>query len=334
MVNDTTTVAGALQECIDHLEDNLAAKGVTASYAPSTGMIGLIDEILNIQTGGSCYHIEFSEDSYVAVGGSATLEVMLQSNYAPLSGATVTVTGSDSSLYTGITNSNGIATVTVSNVSSETVFTCSYSNVSDTCTVTVQQYLFYDACDSASGLSNYGSSVLVRGSNATCTLSYDSTNNCYALSGSGNYHSAIPIPLLNDIDNYSIEADFKCSSNQELCTIGFVIRDYNNTSIQSKSFQLKGNGKFRDDSYLIDSDKGYTTYETLSYSPYSYWVHMRLEINGTSVKVELSYNGTIFKTYNLTTQSITNRQLALFLFCERGTTTSKCYVKEIKAESL
>ena len=71
MTNDTSTVAGALQECIDHLEDNLAAKGVTASYAPSTGMIGLIDEILNIPT-GSCYHIEFSEDSYVAVGGSAT----------------------------------------------------------------------------------------------------------------------------------------------------------------------------------------------------------------------------------------------------------------------
>ena len=144
MVNDTSTVAGALQECIDHLEDNLAAKGVTASYAPSTGMIGLIDEILNIQTGGSCYHIEFSEASYVAVGGSATLEVMLQSNYAPLSGATVTVTGSDSSLYTGITNSNGVANVTVENVSGTVNFTCSYQNVSATCVVNGSSYLFRD----------------------------------------------------------------------------------------------------------------------------------------------------------------------------------------------
>lgn len=119
-----------------------------------------------------------------------------------------------------------------------------------------------------------------------------------------------------------------------MCTTGFVIRDYNDTSIQSKSFQLKGNGKFRDDSYIVTADRGYTKNDTLTYSAYNYWVHMRLEITGASVKVELSYNGTIFKTYNLTTQSITNRQLALFLFCERGTTTSKCYVKNIKAEAL
>lgn len=201
-------------------------------------------------------------------------------------------------------------------------------------TPTPSTTLFEDKCDSSSGLSNYGSSVLVRGSNATCNLSYDSTNNCYDFTGSGNYHSAIPIPILNDKDNYSVEADFKCSQNNELTTTGFVIRDYNDTSIQSKSFQLKGNGKFRDDSYIITADRGYTTYDTLTYSAYSYWVHMRLEITGTSVKVELSYDGTVFKTYNLTTENIVNRQLALFLFCERGTTNSKCYVRNIKAESL
>lgn len=155
MTNDTSTVAGALQECIDHLEDNLAAKGVTASYAPSTGMIGLIDEILNIPT-GSCYHIEFSKDSYVAVGGSATLEVYLQSNYAPLSGATVTVTGSDSSVYTGITDNTGVATVTVS-VNSETTFTASYSNVSDTCIVTVSRIIYQPALDGTEAITSINS---------------------------------------------------------------------------------------------------------------------------------------------------------------------------------
>ena len=48
------------------------------------------------------------------------------------------------SLITGITNSSGIASVTVSNISAETTFTCSYQSVTDTCTVTVQTYLFYD----------------------------------------------------------------------------------------------------------------------------------------------------------------------------------------------
>lgn len=49
MTNDTTTVAGALQEVINRLEDNLAAKGVTASFDSTTGVVGLVDEISNIE---------------------------------------------------------------------------------------------------------------------------------------------------------------------------------------------------------------------------------------------------------------------------------------------
>ena len=90
MTNDLTTLSGALLEMKDQLIYELGQKGVTASYDSSTGLLGLIGEISNIQQGGgSCYHIEFSEDSYVAVGGSATLEISLQENYAPKSGATV-----------------------------------------------------------------------------------------------------------------------------------------------------------------------------------------------------------------------------------------------------
>ena len=147
MPNDTSTLSGALLEMKDQLIYELGQKGVTASYDSSTGLLGLIGEISNIQTGGSCYHIEFSEASYVAVGGSATLEVYLQSNYQPLSGATVTFTGSDSSSYTGITNSNGVATATVTSISSNTTFTCSYSNVSDTCEVIVQSHLYAPLLD-------------------------------------------------------------------------------------------------------------------------------------------------------------------------------------------
>ena len=137
MTNDTSTLNGALLEMKDQLISELADKGVTASYDPSTGLLGLIAQISDIQTGGSCYHIEFDESSYEATGGSATISCTLQSNYAPLSGATVTFTGSDSSVYTGITNNSGVASVTVSNLSATTTFTCSYSNVTDTCTVTV-----------------------------------------------------------------------------------------------------------------------------------------------------------------------------------------------------
>ena len=146
MVNDTTTLNGALAELGETMAANLTQQGVTSSA--SEGLTTLAGKILDIQTGGgSCYHIEFSEDSYTAVGGSATLEIMLQENYAPKSGATVTVTGSDSSLYTGITNSSGIVSVTVSNISAETTFTATYSNVSDTCTVTTHTIIFDDSTE-------------------------------------------------------------------------------------------------------------------------------------------------------------------------------------------
>ena len=89
------------------MADNLVAKGVTASA--SDGLTTLAGKILDIQTGGSCYHIEFSEASYTAIGGSATLEIYLQENYAPKTGASVTVTGTDSSTYTATTNSSGVS---------------------------------------------------------------------------------------------------------------------------------------------------------------------------------------------------------------------------------
>ncbi len=133
MTNDTTTLNGSLLEMKDQLISELEDKGVTASYDPATGLLGLIEKIGDIHS----YKIDFAESSYTATGGSATISCTLYEDYVLKSGATVTFTGSDSSSYTGITNSSGVATVTVTGISSNTTFTCSYGKVSDTCTVTV-----------------------------------------------------------------------------------------------------------------------------------------------------------------------------------------------------
>lgn len=233
MTNDLSTLSGALLEMKDQLIYELGQKGVTASYSSSDGLLGLIGKISEIQTGGggSCYHIEFSESSYTAVGGSATLEIFLQENYAPKVGATVTVTGSDSSLYSGITDNSGVATVTVT-VNSDTTFTASYSNVSDTCTVTVgPSYLFYDACDSSTGLSNY-TLVTLRGSTSP-TLTFDSTNSCYVLannaSASGG-HSLMAIDSLAGENSYTMQ---------------FKTKPYNTTDNGGTGYAYKGsNGMY------------------------------------------------------------------------------------------
>ena len=207
MTNDTSTLSGALLEMKDQLIYELGQKGVTASYSSSDGLLGLIGKISEIQTGGgSCYHIEFSEASYTAVGGSATLEIFLQENYQPKSGATVTVTGSDSSLYTGITNNDGIAQVTVSNISGTVTFTCTYSNVSDTCTVTRSSYIV-DISGMTDQSNEFGSILNFRsnGSSGSGSMSYDSTNHYYVFaSTSTGQERFISLPALTGYNNFKM----------------------------------------------------------------------------------------------------------------------------------
>lgn len=205
MPNDLSTLNGALLEMKDQLIYELGEKGVTVSYDPTTGLLGLIRKISEIQQGGgSCYHIEFSEDSYVAFGGTATLEIMLQENYAPKVGATVTVTGSDSSLYTGITDSTGVATVTVS-VSADTTFTCSHSNVSDICTVIVQEiYIINDDASTDNTSTLFASSIPLRNS-GTGSVAYNS-GHYYVITNTKNSAEAfIELKALQGIYNRSFK---------------------------------------------------------------------------------------------------------------------------------
>ena len=333
MTNDLTTLSGALLEMKDELIYQLGQKGVTASYSSTDGLLGLIGRIADIQQGGgSCYHIEFSEDSYVAVGGTATLEILLQENYAPKSGATVTVTGSDSSSYTGTTNNEGIAQVTVS-VSATTTFTATYGSVSDTCTVTVQSYLFYDACDSSAGLTNYGSSVLVRGSNASITMTYDSTENAYKMSGSGNYHAMIPIPSLNDEDGYTIKAEFK-GPKTNLNAQGFFLDNRNDTTSYGEAcFTHRYNNEFALRPYKVSQDGNVTNQTGLSLTG-NVWYRIEMTVNGSSITGKLYDQNDTLKSTLTATQSVNNKQMGLFLFCEKGSTNSTCYVRNIKAEAL
>ena len=52
MTNDTSTLSGSLLEMKDQLIDELDGKGVTATFDPSEGLLGLIGKIGDIQTGG------------------------------------------------------------------------------------------------------------------------------------------------------------------------------------------------------------------------------------------------------------------------------------------
>ena len=72
MTNDTTTLSGSLDEMKDQLIDELDNKGVTATFDSTTGLLGLIGEISNIQTGGgtSCPKLVMGNFTTANSGGT------------------------------------------------------------------------------------------------------------------------------------------------------------------------------------------------------------------------------------------------------------------------
>lgn len=323
MPNDTNTLNGALQELGETMADNLVAKGVSASA--SDGLTTLAGKILDIQTGGSCYHIEFGEASYTAFGGSATLEIYLQENYAPKSGATVTVTGSDGSAYNGITNTNGLASITVS-VSSETTFTCTYSNVSDTCTVIIPVYLFYDDCSSSSRLSEYGSSVALTSSRAS-TLTYVSSENAYYFnrSSSGDSFTGFQIPITT-YDNIKITLKAKLSATSAYCQFGVYIKQSSNVF---EFLRIRGDkvldGFKNNTNSSLGSNSNVASFNTAYY-------YLEISYTGTSRAIKVyDANRDLVKEWNLS--SVQTYTSPVFYIAHNNNSTG-AYIKEIKVEAL
>lgn len=329
-MNDINTLNGALQELGETMADNLVAKGVTASA--SDGLTTLAGKILDIQTGGSCYHIEFSEASYTAIGGSATLTVYLQENYAPKNGASVTVTGSDGSVYNGITNNQGIASVTVSNVSTATTFTASYSNVSDTCTVTVgPSYLLYDDCSSSSGLSNYGSSAVVFERNSTNTLAFNTDE--YLLSGSTCCFSGREVLAMHGVDDGRLRIKFKLNTTSNAAYNQFCIfctdKTVNNNPPYEYGCRVRNDKKFQ--YFSIGSESTIYTH-SVAYS--TDWFYLEAIKEGTSWTIKL-YDSSLTElaTDTRTLSSMTDPNWYFALLTEKGTRYS-VHIKEVIAESL
>ena len=191
-------------------------------------------------------------------------------------------------------------------------------------------YLFYDKCNNPSMLSSYGSSVLVRGSTATITMTYDSTENAYKLSGTGNYHAMIPIPILDDVDEYSISADFKAQNiNANAC--GFFLDNRNDTTSYGLGvFIHEYNHEFASRQYRVSGDGTLVNETGLTFTA-SNWYHIEMTVNGSSLTGKL-YNGDTLMATVSQTLSVSNKQMGIFLFCENGSTNSVCYVKNIVAD--
>jgi hypothetical protein len=298
MTNDTSTLSGALLEMKDQLIYELGQKGVTASYDSSTGLLGLIGEISNIQTGGgSCYHIEFTEDSYVAVNNVATVTVYLQENYAPKTSATVTFTGG-SSTVTATTDSNGIATANVP-VSSATTLTATYSNVSDTCTVTTSSVIYQPALDGTETKKQISGTTTISNGVMSCGASYLT-------------------PGWDNTGNWKLTFEAKLTNDQSAVAI------YNPNDTQRDKNQIKITGNYHKNitSYTNGSAESSKTTSV----PVDTWFAIECVKNGNSLTA----------TWNNNSYTITWTQLTtLNTVCIGLDTWGNCAsIRNIKVEAL
>lgn len=190
--------------------------------------------------------------------------------------------------------------------------------------MSVPSYLFYDACDSSTGLSNYGNDILLEGGSAT-TKTYDSTENAYKITTTDRKSKCIPINVLTDEDNFKFEADIKPVSHFGLgfsvsggtgngCVIGF----------SADSDHLYGwkytNGSFgtlfNDVSGLVDTD----------------YLHITVTVEGTSLDVSITDTNNTTKTKTATLPSYSTRYVGIGL--GSATSNNYGYIKNIKVESL
>lgn len=327
------TLQSELEDLGRLLAQNLTTKGVTSSY--TEGLTTLANKILTVPSGGgSCDWLEFKSLTYEFVV-SGSISLFAQSNYEPLQNATITLTGSDNSIYTATTDSNGVAIFIVNGVGGNTInYTATYNSTSVTCTVTYKTPLFYDTCDSASGLSNYGTSIQSYKTGGSSTITYNSTENAYQITGSGGMHTLIPINPLTDEDDYKISFQAKHMTGSAYSQPSLYVYDKTITSLPT-CYGMR----FRGDK-IINAQKFGDNVDTNSYSKTitdtlaTDYFTITFTKSGThlSFKVENPNGDKIYhEVYN--SESLNANACAFGMWTERGISYGY-YVKNITVERL
>lgn len=134
------TICDKIQTVGETLESNLNARGVSCTFGTGTGEKNIL-QMTNLITSSN---LKGSADSIISISASrpyllsgekTDLIVKLTNGLGePKANASVTISDG-TSLYSGITNNQGIFTVYDISVSSNTTFTATYGTISDSCLV-------------------------------------------------------------------------------------------------------------------------------------------------------------------------------------------------------
>ena len=213
-------------------------------------------------------------------------------------------------------------------MSSETSFTATYSNVSDTCTVTVgPSYLFYDSC-ATNNTSQYTNFYEMWDSKTTVNTSVSFDTDHYVLSNTNASFSTMCLPVTAGLDDWVLTAKIRLRTNSADKGGGVGVATQKAKGIAI--FQPNGTSKH----LILNNYNGAVTsnvaVSNLSTSDYNTF---ELTKDGTSLT---------FKIYDANNTQRFSKQVTISestyypnsIPCISIAKSDSIYVKEIKLESL
>lgn len=219
----------------------------------------------------------------------------------------------------------------MSNISSETTFTASYSNVSATCTVVYSQYIFYDKAD-ANNLSQYTTICRLGSNSGSLVMNPSYSNQAYtwlASGGDGWVGYALPNGRGSDNVRFSLEMYKDSTSAYVQIIIGVtdILVQTTESTAKEDMVMVRGDNKTQ-----VMHNNNWEIWTTSNAITSNAWYKMVFEKSGTSFNYELyDMNGTLKKSYSWTGNSYDN---PYFVIMTNGNNSGTRQIREIKLESL
>jgi len=212
-------------------------------------------------------------------------------------------------------------------------WTCSYSNVTDTCIVNVVTYYFIDDC-SVDNTSNY-TSISLRNSNGTASITYDSNRQAYAIKRANSGVSMLQLGNLTLQNNMKISADMNINGTSWVNNAFICFCDKDNPKTYGVGGFAQGETYYRLFEFNGSSDVQTTQnsrwgdYVTNDYN------HHELIYQDGVVTYTITTKNNVSKTVTLTSLIGTNYiGGAVGFFIDNTNGNPQCYVKNIKAEPI
>lgn len=192
----------------DKLKNWFVQKGRVITYASIDDDLVLYvgtDPIERVDLLVHNYDLQFTQSTYIGeVGDTITVDVLLTDCDGAVSGEAITLTG-DGSEYTSNTNSNGVASFSISDLSTvgTFTFTASYGSVSAECTV-INAYFLDDGVSETATWNNTNATMTVIDNEYTEITKTVSTSNATVYADATMY-----APFVVEFDNHT-ETDSSC----------------------------------------------------------------------------------------------------------------------------